>query len=663
MQIKMLFLAIVLISQNAFAELASDIVVCNRIKSADGSKIWNTDYKKFQWAIFKKICKRDTYTVNNHCIKMNDIQVQNMAQAIRMAKEYALERYKDVIACYPDYFSCFDNDDHILCATADNSAHYEFVFDDITETRDRIYKKGIGTGVCKIYNGDDAEIEKHDVRATGISYFTSDIYKSGTETRSYNDYLTCYAGQQLTQKSKDRYANATKNMNVKQAGDSGLYEDDLEKKQSDKIKKTLEKYFGYTSKYTGLGATVIDFRTLESCPEHVNTQFRTQQINLDLGVIALLGGYWTRHNPMKKPIDKFKCDLAAHTCKTGSIKNPNDDILDCVANYTDGTSDYISFQFDDLSESGNNYNKGAISMMQCVSETDGSFDGRRCQGLDRKSCDDLGAKVSGGTRWDTGLDACVLNDANKVANIKRALEVAEGMGTTVAIATVTILSGGTTVAVGLVLGGVAAAGTSQAIISYQRSLTEKYSAELVKCNAKECLQKLIEQFINQITYYGDDLTEDTMDWLDRQLADKIGIIVEKDPDLAIELMNRIEKSENRDIYEKYLTSDAPASVYAKLGADVAAVVLDILSISKIGKTGKVFLKMQEKANKLPNTTKAIFKILKSKKTELVVGKIDDINDTRFLVTGHTLPTALWGGITVKKALDERSGSTTGATKP
>lgn len=586
--------------------VANAIPVCKAIVDVDGQRIRDRDISEkpnFRSTSFTRyVCsspEQSPYPSEKRCVRLTDIQLQSYAQAIQIAKNYAKERYNDDITCASKYYSCADLEDHVFCGNAGNTAHYEFVFDDITERFEPLYKKGIGTAFCKIYMGDDAQINRHH-----STEYASQIGSNGVDptdtSHSYNDYLNCEAGENLIQRSYQQYNSAPSKTDI--------YRDDLVAEQAVKLSDNLSNTFGYTARYNNYMVN-INFHTLDSCPTtNIITRFKTQQINLDQNVTAWLGMYYARDHQFSK----FKCDLAPQTCRTGEFFNPWEDILTC---YADGVP--VRFLFDDLSEGGGLKNRSASSMMQCMGTDGAEFDGRYCHGITRAQCDALSTKVPGGTDWNTNLDTCVLKSAATLDNMNQTIDLLETVVGVTVIAVATVATGGTVLGVIGAVGMATTMGVDSGTNFVQRGNARQYLADLSHCDNVDCARSLFDQYFNQISYYDEALDENMILSLDEQLSQKLDLFDESE---QMKLVYRKNETENRDKWGKYLSDEnIPTSVYIKDGADILKVVFTIMSLHKAPQalaTGKLTnpfqnVRLAKTTEKILNLVDKIKKIVNS----------------------------------------------------
>lgn len=583
---------------------------CKKIDSEYGMSLWKQDSRKFRLADFRSgLCYGATVPQGKtYCVKMTSVQVHDIAQAIQLAKEYALARNNDNIACHPAYLSCQDNDDHILCATANNSARYEFVFDDITEVHDAKYKQGIGTAACQIHMGDDFSVGQ----------------TSGSQSiETYNDAMMCYTGGGLEKQIRNMGSDANKNP---KAGHPLL-------EISNKIDKTLSG-FGYSAEYVGWDnaaykyGTRIDFKTAKNCDTNLVTRFQEQQINLDNSVIAWLAGYWS-HN-MTEELETFTCNLAPTTCKTGDMFNPHDDVLTCYANGKE-----VKFRFDDLSETKNTYKQGAASMMQCMS--DGNvFDGKRCHGPTQQQCDELNTQVPGGTKWDDEWQACVLLSAAKATERRDLQAKVTNVGTSVVILAAVIVAevvtaGGATAAIAVlgttssIASGVAvvSAGASEYFGDKQKEKAEDYMKRLKLCDNAKCATELIEEYIQEVSYYN-KLTMDQIETMDVFLSDAMEKLVKYDQAKFLSLMKKIDE---RTTFGKYLGKDVPTVVKAQVATEALAILADLVSLKAVASP-----KLTKTATTMISKTNKFFQHFKT--ATGIADKTDIIKDMEMYYVAH-----------------------------
>lgn len=560
----------------------------------------NSDFKTAKF--YTGLCAgKKSPNGKSYCVELfKDSQVHDMRQAIQIAKDYAHEVNGNTVTCHNDYWSCKDNDDHILCSTANNSAHYEFIFDDITEKSDAKYKKGIIKSYCKMFFGEDVIVKNDDK-----------VYEA-------NNYLTCWENY------NEWYEN-----NVFQ----GRYYGNPEKctkyaAQTERLSKLLSDIYGFRLRHNGCNNWGISFGTgrcvaLEKYDGIDNTIFKLQQVDLSSDIEVWLGQYVER--VLNRPV-KFRCELSAKTCLTGESKNPRDDYLSC---YID--NEPISFQFDDLSESWESYRKGSKQAMECINQ-DGIFDGSRCRGINQEDC--VSSKFAGApVEWNGDLQACTLKDAAYVSKLNRGAEIATTVGVAAGITVATIATGGGTVMVLLAAGGAVAATGSQASISVERDKVDTFTTELLACANRDCLRKEFQWFIDHGSNYINNLTPGQIDAIDRSIAKKLDTIKMSDKDDEA-LANAFESSKNKSGWER-CTGDALQ--LGKCTFDAASIILDFLPVTKMAlkapETLGVFV--SKIGTKMPNTAKMLMRLRQSKIIKQGVEMTDKIDTMNDIVSGAT----------------------------
>lgn len=621
MQIKMLkflsFLFIVCISNSAFAGIIDWFgSSCKRIDNVNGQQIRAADIKgnpnlknaKF----YSGLCNgKKPSTGNSYCVKMfSDSQVHDMGQAINIAKDYAKSKNNHNITCEPAFFECKDNDDHILCSNANNSAHYEFVFDDITEKSDLKYLKGIAKSYCKIGLGEDGYVNN-----------PRQVYDA-------KELLTCWPNFGSSRASL---------MDLSYKGVSKEKREAMQPR-ADLMNSLLSKY-GFTARNYN-GYIDINFKTkgcggLETYGNVDNHAFNLMQIDLTADTVAWLGQYVMRVTGKQNA--KFKCDLSAKICLThdSKLKNPWDNYLRC---YLDDHP--IEFQFDDLSESYKRYQNASKAAMECVSQ-DGVFDGTRCRGLEKKDC--VPSKFNGAeVKWDPTLQACTITDAKIVSNINRGVEITSTVVLAAGITVATIFTGGGTVVVALAVTGTVTAAGSQAIISKERADVDKFTTDLMNCRTtksqseRECIRQKFVWFIDHGSNYMNNLTSGEIDAIDKILARKIAAL-----DLSVggadeALYNSFEKSKQKSLWDR---CKGDALQGAKCTLDAMSIIVDFLPVTRAAlKAPEALGVLTTKiGTKLPNTTRALSKLRTSSNAVRqglnVSDKIDTLNDITTGVSG------------------------------
>lgn len=518
---------------------------------------------RFDLAAMKKYIESASYTIqfkevcaamsssSNICVTdaFSKTNVQ-MIQATALATEYINLKYGKQSTCSPSYRSK-GNDDYIKCTTTDKSMFFEFEFDDVAESFDDTIKNSVFEALCKMHGG------KFNSRCFTTSTVCNSIDKS-MQKFGYNASWRNIMNQQP-------YCNPIFN-------------------------------------------TVYSADSLRTAFNVDNLRFSALQLQSMNDLIFLLKRY-TQREMAKQNIDlySFNCTSSFKTLKTGNLTNPKDDILTCTAN-----GKPIDFVFDDLNESWSTTYTGSTAGLECIADQGGNFDGRRCLGLSQSQCSEANTKVAGGTKWDPVLETCVLAASDKAANLDRGIQLASGVGLTVGIATVAILSGGTTVVVLVGVGAsVAGSVTSEVITSVETNKTADFLIESSKCKQEQCAKNALKQLLGEIRDYSGDVPQNMQKALDDEAA------------RLIELIND-EAFYEQLIAKNAVAKDKNALVITKKVADIVTIIGDLVSLYP------GFLKSISKLKNIQVLTKTnnaiLTKITKNQKLISRVSDIATIND-------------------------------------
>lgn len=528
---------------------------------------------------FKAVCST-TQDANNICVTaFSEVQVQPFT-ALGLVKEWALEKKKHKIICSP-VIRKSSNDDYIKCVTPDNKVHYEFKFDDVFETKDSTIFDGKKEGLRQILNA---------YNNMGTGYVT---VVRGKRIQSIQE---CGPLRDMAEK----FALAVSG-HSKRSAYLSMEED--------------PPYCHVTATY---GPPRNDLNGLVD-----NTVFKTLQSRLNFDLEAVIGGYVGRS--LKKnniQMDKFWCDYGVRQYKGPEVlKTDNDDVLRCFVKVADrkyvtpsgvektltGNGTYtIEFLFDDLSEAWDTYNDAAKSAMECVSSTDGVFDGRRCVGISRTDC----LKLKSDVEWDPDTQMCVLTAANTAANIKRVGEVASSVGAAAGVVALTIVTGGSTTVVLLAVAGVATTVGSEVVVSSEREYIAQFTNNLSKCTSRACFKRYFNEFLTTGSNYVDNLTDDQIAAIDRIMANMIDKFANSEEDKKA-LVQALQKANSKGIIDRCISGTMET---VKCGLDTATIILDFLPIAHSVKGVRSFLtkcqsgmgtKMPKTANSIINKMRAL----------------------------------------------------------
>jgi len=426
---------------------------------------------------FYEVCgiDKDKSGGQEYCIEnvFNKTNVQ-MLQAIGLAKEYALVRNGHTIECSEEYRNVgrVDIDEYIKCTSTDGRIFYEFLFDDIKESVDNRIKYDTFVGVCVHIHGGT----RHQSRQFGcITNKPCDALDKSFQNFGYNARSMQYGTRTHCELVDNRINNESE----------------------------LKTAFG-----------IDNFKF-----------YNGMQVRGNVQVVALLKRYaQTRTN-----VTSFRCnDGFTWYYGRSSIRNPRDDILTCWVN-----NQQVDFVFDDLSEAWNHIVRGGMSGMECIADN-GQYDGKKCWGLNQEQCRRMDAELtskipgSGGTRWDEGLQTCVLRDATKAANINKAIEVGTQVAVVAGTTVVIIMSGGTAGAAVGILVAIESAGfvTEQTANIVASRAGDEFLSHSTQCKTATCAERILNEQLRRVSNLSDSFDEAQIQVIDNELARLINLLPE-----------------------------------------------------------------------------------------------------------------------------------------
>ena len=405
-----------------------------------------------------------------------DSNVQ-MLQALPLAKEYILLKYKKDSVCSPLYRTKW-NDDYIKCATTDSKMFFEFKFDDVFESIDSDIKTSVSRAICKMHGAQIIDEGKlSETCGTQSSYVCNQIDAS-MQKFGYNAKFI-----------NNKYCRAEYN---------NVYDE-----------SQLRTAYNLNNKrFAGLQLGNLD--DLEFfIKRYVERELKKQNVKLS----------------------SFNCASSFRSLYTGNYtENIKDDILTCNVN-----GKPVDFVFDDLNESWKATRQGSTAGLSCISDMGGNFDGKSCLGFTKTECetdinDSLIKNGLGGARWDKELDTCVLNAAEKAENVDRIVAIASNTGITVGIIAISIATAGSVDYI--ILAGATMSMTGAVITDYttteEKERGHKFLATMSKCKEEACAKDALKQYLAQIRDYEDDFSAEMGVATDEELARLINLIEDKD---------------------------------------------------------------------------------------------------------------------------------------
>lgn len=198
----------------------------------------------------------------------------------------------------------------------------------------------------------------------------------------------------------------------------------------------------------------------------------------------------------------------------------------------------VDFVFDDLTEQNDKQVNIDLTGMKCI-VSGGNYDGKYCKWLTEKECLDLGKSIEGGTKWDKGAGACILNNAKKYNDLKNGLIMAGG---TVAVVAITVASGGTST---IVLAAVAVdAGFNIAFAAFER-LQEtnpqhralSFIKDAQNCNDSTCARFVIQSHFARLDEIVQDLSDDMQDAIMIKFDELSSLLTQEEFEEALEASN------------------------------------------------------------------------------------------------------------------------------
>lgn len=383
-------------------------------------------------------------------------------------------------------------DDYVPCTSLSNNVFYTVRFDDAKEKKDETRRNGVAKAVCEVLNG----VTFTPAGNTPGSQFAQPIFWNASCSTS--DAAKC-----------------------------------------NKISSELNE-FGFSSSIVN-NTCEVSFETMKE--QDLKHPFgldsfafcRNIQVSANASLDALVEEYVRKNANVS--VTSFSCaqsDVSyipsgrdkKCTTKVGNIR---DDVLRCYVNGQE-----VDFVFDDLSEARRVISLGGYQGLSCIA-SDGSFDGKRCMGLNEAGCN-LVIEQNASTcpecrdvRWDPEKNLCVLPSSSRATNLQKGLEVAGVIVMAGGAAAVTALSGGTlsgvwvivaNVGTGLTIGGATAVVASKAVTTFL-VYTEGFRSELNRCLTSDdvqCAKDMLQKYLQKMVNYEKDLTDAEKKTLDESFA-------------------------------------------------------------------------------------------------------------------------------------------------
>ena len=369
------------------------------------------------------------------------------------------------------------NDDYISCKSLKKKKYYEFQFDDVRESNDTRIQMDIRKGIYYIHGVKG--IAATQAKCKEIER-TALLFGAITRFSTANGQTVCQISFDAIKERKD----------LKTA--CGI--DNFEFCRSIQINTNLS--------------------TIDYMREHV-----AKKCNADISDIRCDSGFKTYTGP---------------GCATTWMA-PKDDVVSCYYN-----GQQIDFVFDDVNEAFKYVANAGQQAMPCIN-SDGTFDGKNCVGLDQQNCEamqKLNTKDCPDCRavkWDAENKMCVLGSAKFATNVGKAVKIGTVAGVAVVAVAATVFSGGAAApgawavvaaaANGLVIAGAATQVTSEAVMTY--GVFEPFVKKANLCIQNKdsvCAESLVIDELNRMQSYSKELNQAEARALDEIFVKLIGMI-------------------------------------------------------------------------------------------------------------------------------------------
>lgn len=369
------------------------------------------------------------------------------------------------------------NDDYIRCKSLKIKKYYEFQFDDVRESVDSRIQQDIRNGIYYIHGVKGIATTEAKCKEIERSAL---LFGATTRFSTANGQTFCYISFDAIKEKKD----------LKTA--CGI--DNFEFCRSIQINTNLS--------------------TVDYMREHV-----AKKCNADISDIRCDSGFKTYTGP---------------GCATTWMA-PKDDVVSCHYN-----GQQIDFVFDDVNEAFKYVANAGQQAMPCIN-SDGTFDGKNCVGLDQQNCEAM-QKLNEkdcpdcrAVKWDAENKMCVLGSAKFATNVDKAVKIGTVAGVAVVAVAATVFSGGTAApgawavvaatANGLVITGAAVQVTSEAVMTY--GVFEPFVKKANLCIQNKdsaCAESLVIDELNRMQSYSKEFTQAEARGLDEIFVKLINLI-------------------------------------------------------------------------------------------------------------------------------------------
>ena len=556
----------------------------------------------------QEICKDNLFT--NKVYGGTQVSVNI---AIALAKEWARKNGYREIECDTKPYEYNSLDDSILCSSIDpdkngKRAYFDFVFDDVKESKDIILNDSFYHALAYIIYG----------YQSASNVVGSKAYLTGTEAKctELSQALERMCGGGAGCSMKWRSVENNEGMAVNNGRKFCFINQDSDIENLNK-KNSPEDFHN-----------PFNIDPFMFCKEAQTQLQNTSSLDVLLRqYISNASGY---------PMSKIECfaktiGYLGVGCKYnphGFAIDNGDDIKRCVVH---GDKDYyVDFVFDDITEFSEKREKGALQSMSCV-VTGGTFNGQECKFANKQQCDlyiSYATKVCPSCKrpqWNPDTQLCETPDAAKVTQMDKNQKTAMIVGGVVVSVVVTVATAGTGApVVAIVLSSVEVAGGAMEYFAQQHidGMAHEFFLKSAKCNNASCAAKMLSEDLQEMANIQNDLEDYEINALDAEFERLLGLI---DPGSDF-YMAIVEKGATLEDNQKgFFDPDGwnQAQVWRAVGIGLQFLSLGTGAITKIigsARFGSKFPKMQAMLLKQVKITK---KIRDAKKAVDTVDKTAD----------------------------------------
>ncbi|MFQ6729641.1 MAG: hypothetical protein ACLRFK_01125 [Alphaproteobacteria bacterium] len=518
---------------------------------------------------------KDTPGAETHCI--NDVfyhygdggintQV-TMLEAVNLSKEYLRmhpKKYSD------DIIECSNeprDDNYIQCRSMTGPTYYEFMFDDLTENKDKTADESLEEAICSLHDVEYSAAYHSPARYDDMGFKITDAVSAPS---------LCH--------TKD------------------------EKKCSD-INETAQK-FARKAIFRN-NKCVLEYRDKLTL-DNLRTNFGINNMQFSMGIQMMSSANmpdklceYIRNNADTTITDCY-CDAAKQRVE-------NDDVLTCFAN-----GEPIDFLFDDLNEGSSTKQKAGLEGFNC--ELSGAqYQGKTCYVPDAKICEQIADMMAKDCpncqriRYNKDVNACVLPSSIELIEEHELKKVALIAGGAVLSGVIVVASGGTAGSVVYLVIETVGAGMEFGAQIHIDGVADEFLLQANNCNDATCAERILREFFAYLSRMTNDLHDTELLGIDRQMARLINSLP-NDSQFLIDTVAGCYEN-NGDDFDISKCDDG------KWNDDqiIRAVGIGLQFTSVVASVGKWVLGTTKIANKIPNSIKALKNKISGVKSKIAKG--------------------------------------------